>query len=343
MSYQVALDFRSDTVTQPCEAMRRAMAASDVGDDVYGDDPTVNALEAKVARALGKEAGLFVSSGTQSNLLAILSHCERGDEYICSQYAHLYKYEAGGAAVLGSVQPQPIVANCDGTLDLLAAAKMIKPDDMHFAKTRLLCIENTIGGVPLPLSYQSELEAFKASTGLGLHLDGARLANAAIFHKRPLGELSKPFDSVSICLSKGLGAPIGSVLVGSQTLIEKAKRWRKMLGGGWRQAGVLAAAANIAFERVDELRTDHENAAYLAQQLETLPFVRVDREQLKTNMVFAELDCDHDALKTLFEANGVRVSIGQPTRFVVHRHITHQSIDRLVELLLKFSARSEKL
>ncbi|NVK11805.1 MAG: low-specificity L-threonine aldolase [Gammaproteobacteria bacterium] len=333
MSYSVELDFRSDTVTQPCAEMREAMANAPVGDDVYGDDPTVLELEHYVAETLGKESALFVSSGTQSNLLAILSHCERGDEYICSQYAHLYKYEAGGAAVLGSVQPQPMLANADGTLDLDAAERLIKPDDMHFARTRLLCIENTIGGIPLPLEYEQQLRAFKQSTGLALHLDGARIANAAVYHGCSLKDLVEVFDSVSICLSKGLGAPIGSILVGRSDLIAKARRWRKMLGGGWRQAGVLAAAARIAFDRRDSLAQDHARAQELAERLSSLDFISVDQSLVKTNMVFAQIDCDHDALKAELSKHGISLSLGKPTRLVVHRHISQKSIDTLIAVL----------
>jgi threonine aldolase len=316
--------------------MREAMANAPVGDDVYGDDPTVLALEHYVAETLGKESALFVSSGTQSNLLAILAHCERGDEYICSQYAHLYKYEAGGAAVLGSVQPQPMLANADGTLDLDAAKRLIKPDDMHFARTRLLCIENTIGGIPLPLEYQQQLRTFKQSTGLALHLDGARLANAAVYHGCSLKDLAEVFDSVSICLSKGLGAPIGSILVGRSDLIAKARRWRKMLGGGWRQAGVLAAAARIAFDRRDSLAQDHARAQELAARLSSIDFISVDQSLVQTNMVFAQLDCDHDALKAELSKHGISLSLGNPTRLVVHRHISQKSIDTLIAVLSAF-------
>jgi threonine aldolase len=342
MNYQVTLDFRSDTVTQPCEAMRSAMANAPVGDDVYGDDPTVLDLERHVADVMGKESALYVSSGTQSNLLGILAHCQRGDEYLCSQHAHLYKYEAGGAAVLGSVQPQPLLAGEDGTINLASARSMIKPDDFHFAKTRLLCVENTIGGMPLPLDYQAELLRFKEDTGLKLHLDGARLANAAVYHNRSLANLAQPFDSVSICLSKGLGAPIGSVLVGDQHTVSQARRWRKMLGGGWRQAGVLAAAARLAFDRVDELQVDHEMARYLTQQLSDLSYAEVDRSRTKTNMLFVEFHCCLEALGRHLERHDITVSLAPTTRIVTHRHITTAGADRLISALQSFDLGSHR-
>ncbi|HEY4555674.1 MAG TPA: low-specificity L-threonine aldolase, partial [Lysobacter sp.] len=225
------IDLRSDTVTRPTAAMRAAMAAAEVGDDVYGEDPTVNALQARLAHELGFEAGLFVPSGTQSNLLALLAHCERGDEYLVGMDAHAYKYEGGGAAVLGSIQPQPLAHAADGTLPLEAVERAIKPDDAHFARTRLLCLENTWHGRPMPLPYLAEARALCERRGLALHLDGARLYNAVVACGVPAREITKHFDSVSVCLSKGLGAPVGSVLLGSDALIARAKRWRKVCGG----------------------------------------------------------------------------------------------------------------
>lgn len=224
------IDLRSDTVTRPTEKMRQAMAGAPVGDDVYKEDPTVNMIEEKMAGITGKEAALFCASGTQSNLLALMNHCQRGDEYIVGQTAHTYKYEAGGAAVLGSIQPQPLDLEPDGTLDLGKVEKAIKPDDFHFARTRLLCLENTQGGKVLPMDYLKKAAIFAQDHTLGLHLDGARVFNAAVKLKIDVKEITKLFDTVSCCLSKGLGAPVGSVLCGPASFIREAARWRKMLG-----------------------------------------------------------------------------------------------------------------
>lgn len=251
------VDLRSDTVTQPTAAMREAMQAAPVGDDVYGEDPTVNALQERLAAMLGFEAGLFVPTGTQSNLLALLSHCERGDEYLVGMDAHTYKFEGGGAAVLGSIQPQPIVQAEDGSLPLDRVAAAIKPVDPHFARTRLLALENTWHGRTLPLDYLRAAGDLARERGLGYHLDGARLFNAAVACGVPAREIARHFDTVSVCLSKGLGAPVGSVLVGSRALIDKARRWRKVCGGGWRQAGMLAAAGLYALDHhIDRLADD---------------------------------------------------------------------------------------
>ena len=248
------------------------MSSAEVGDDVYGEDPTVNALEAHAAGMLGKAAGLFVTSGTQSNLVALLTHCGRGDEYIVGQEAHTYKYEGGGAAVLGSIQPQPLDYEGDSTLDLVKVRAKIKADDSHFARTRLLCLENTRSGDVLPLDYHGEARAFCDEHGLGLHLDGARLFNACIKQGVALAEIARHYDTVSLCLSKGLGAPAGSVLVGSAELVARARRWRKVLGGGLRQSGMLAAAGLYALEHnVARLAEDHANALHLAEGLARVP------------------------------------------------------------------------
>jgi threonine aldolase len=267
------VDLRSDTVTRPTAAMRAAMAAADVGDDVFGDDPSVNALQERIAALLGKEAALFVSSGTQGNLVAVMTHCGRGDEYIVGQSAHTYRYEAGGAAVLGSVQPQPLEHQADGSLALEDIAAAIKPDDAHFARSRLLCLENTIGGKVLPLDYLARATALARERGLATHLDGARLFNAAVaLGGDPYANaraIAAHFDSVSVCFSKGLGAPVGSALVGSRAFIHEAHRWRKMLGGGMRQAGVLAAAALHALDHhVERMAVDHALARRLADGLQ---------------------------------------------------------------------------
>jgi threonine aldolase len=243
------IDLRSDTVTQPTSAMRAAMMQAKLGDDVFGDDPTVNALQSKIAAMLGFEAALFVPTGTQSNLCGILAHCQRGDEYIVGQMAHTYRWEGGGAAVLGSVQPQPLAHALDGSLPLADIEAAIKPDDAHFAKTRLLALENTIGGKLLPFEYVQAATKLAKSKGLATHLDGARLFNAAVAQAAQTGNdvrveaknIAQCFDTVSVCFSKGLGAPVGSALCGSKEFIAKAHRIRKMTGGGMRQAGFLAA------------------------------------------------------------------------------------------------------
>ncbi len=284
------IDLRSDTVTLPSPGMRQAMAAAEVGDDVYGEDPTINRLEAKAAERMGHEAGLFVASGTQGNLLAVMTHCGRGDEYIVGQEAHTYKYEAGGAAVLGSIQPQPLDFEPDGTLNLGRVAAVIKPDDDHFARTRLLCLENTQAGKVLPLAYLAEAGRFARDHGLATHLDGARVFNAAVKLGVEVQAISRHFDSISFCLSKGLAAPVGSVLCGRADFIRKARRWRKMVGGGMRQAGILAAAGLVALtEMVDRLADDHAHARRLAEGLAAVPGFDVDLETVQTNMVFFKL------------------------------------------------------
>lgn len=284
------IDLRSDTVTLPSQAMRRAMAAAELGDDVYGEDPTINRLESLIAEKLGKEAALFVPSGTQSNLIGIMSHCQRGDEYIVGQTAHTYRYEAGGAAVLGSVQPQPLDFEENGTLDFKKVEQAIKPPDDHFARTRLLCLENTQAGKVLPMDYLVEAGEFARRHRLALHLDGARIFNAAVKLGVEARTIARPFDSVSVCLSKGLAAPVGSLLCGPAAFIKVAHRWRKMLGGGMRQAGVLAAAGIIALtEMVERLAEDHANASRLAEGFARIPGFTVDMSAVQTNMVFFSL------------------------------------------------------
>ncbi|HAS6408426.1 TPA: low-specificity L-threonine aldolase [Vibrio vulnificus] len=333
------MDFRSDTVTRPTPAMRKAMANAIVGDDVYGDDPTVNELEAFAAKEAGFEAALFTTSGTQANLLGLMAHCERGDEYLCGQQAHNYRYEAGGAAVLGSIQPQPVENNPDGTLafDKLAAA--IKPDDSHFARTKLLSLENTINGKVLPLSYLQEARAFVDKHNLKLHLDGARVYNAATALDVPVRDIAQYFDSMTICLSKGLGAPVGSLLLGSKEYIAKARRLRKMVGGGMRQAGILAAAGKLALtEQVAQLKVDHANAKALAQGLSELPGVHVNPDFVQTNIVFAKLDdnVDIDAIAQKLAEESIIITPGNPIRFVTHKDISRQDIDLFLEKLRFF-------
>ncbi|ENM5791410.1 low-specificity L-threonine aldolase [Vibrio mimicus] len=330
------MDFRSDTVTQPTEAMRLAMAQAPVGDDVYGDDPTVNELEQWAAKRHGFEAALFTTSGTQANLLGLLAHCERGDEYLCGQQAHNYRYEAGGAAVLGSIQPQPIENEPDGTLDFAKLKAAIKPDDAHFARTKLLSLENTINGKVLPLNYLTEAREFVNQHGLQLHLDGARVYNAAVALDVDIKEIAQYFDSMTICLSKGLAAPVGSLLLGSSAFIARARRWRKMVGGGMRQAGILAAAGKLALkEQVVQLKIDHENARYLAQGLNELPGFSVNTEWVQTNIVFAKLDSHVDitAIAARLRQEGIIITPGNPLRLVTHKDITRENIDTLLSKL----------
>ncbi|NUZ04140.1 low-specificity L-threonine aldolase [Piscinibacter koreensis] len=328
------VDLRSDTVTRPTPAMREAMARAEVGDDVFGDDPTVNVLQERIAALLGKEAALFVPSGTQSNLLAIMSHCARGDEYIVGQRAHTYGWEGGGAAVLGSVQPQPLEHAPDGSLPLEAVEAAIKPDDAHFARTRLLCLENTIGGKVLPLDYLDAACALARRRGLASHLDGARLFNAAVAlggdAREQARRIAAPFDSVSVCFSKGLGAPVGSALVGSRELIARAHRWRKMVGGGMRQAGVIAAGALHALEHhVDRLADDHRLARRLAEGLARVPGFRVDAPQ--TNIVFADVQGPAAAgLIEQLKAAGVLATGLYKLRFVTHLDVDEAGIDRAI-------------
>ena len=284
------IDLRSDTVTQPTDAMRQAMLHAEVGDDVYGEDPGVNALEAFGARLLGKQAALFVPSGTMSNLLAVMSHCQRGEGAILGNAAHIYRYEGAGSAVLGSVALQPLPMQRDGTLAFDDIKAALAPDDAHFVQTRLICLENTHNGKVLPLSYLQEMGAFVAERGLKLHLDGARLFNAAVASETPVEVIAAPFDSISICLSKGLGAPVGSLLVGSHDFIARARRLRKMLGGGMRQAGILAQAGLFALEQhVTRLADDHRRAKRLAEGLAALPGIELDLSLVQSNMVFLRL------------------------------------------------------
>ncbi|ANU38116.1 low-specificity L-threonine aldolase [Vibrio scophthalmi] len=332
------MDFRSDTVTKPTQAMRQAMANALVGDDVYGDDPTVNELEHWAAERHGFEAALFTTSGTQANLLGLMAHCGRGDEYLCGQQAHNYRYEAGGAAVLGSIQPQPIENNPDGTLDFAKLEAAIKPDDSHFARTRLLSLENTINGKVLPLAYLAQAREFVDKHQLALHLDGARVYNAAVALDVDVKEIAQYFDSMTICLSKGLAAPIGSLLLGSHEFIAKARRLRKMVGGGMRQAGILAAAGKLALtEQVPQLKQDHANAKRLAEGLSEIDGFSVNPEFIHTNIVFAKLDdsVDVKALAEKLAQEGITISPSNPLRFVTHKDISAQDIETL---LLKVSA-----
>ncbi len=330
------IDLRSDTVTLPSEAMRAAMAAAPVGDDVYGDDPTVNRLQAVTAEMFGYEAGLFAPSGTQSNLIALLLHCARGDEYLVGQEAHTYKYEGGGAAVLGSIQPQPIANQPDGSIALTDIAAYIKPDDMHFARTRLLALENTIGGRVLGADYMQAATSLAHERGLATHLDGARICNAAVKQGISLRDAAKGFDSISVCLSKGLGAPVGSVLCGPKDFINEGKRWRKMLGGGMRQAGLLAAAGLYALEHnVERLADDHTNAAALSRGLAAIPQLKVATPQ--TNIFYIEVPpAAVDALRATLQRERIRATVGQHTRLVTHLNVSAKDVERITSVFTAF-------
>jgi threonine aldolase len=326
------IDLRSDTVTQPTAAMWDAMRAAPLGDDVFGDDPTVNALQERIARDLGFEAALFMPTGTQSNLCALMSHCQRGDEYIVGQMAHTYRWEGGGAAVLGSIQPQPIPNQPDGTLALGEIEAAIKPDDAHFARTRLLALENTWGGQVLPLPYIEAATALARRNGLATHLDGARLFNAAVASGVPAREITRHFDSVSVCFSKGLGTPAGSALCGGKDLIARAHRWRKMAGGGMRQAGVLAAAALHALDHhVDRLAEDHAHARRLAEGLQGLPGVSVVPPQ--SNIVFVDLapDKPKDVVARLRD-RGVLATGLYKLRLVTHLDVSADDVERAIAI-----------
>lgn len=334
------IDLRSDTVTQPSKAMRQAMADAAVGDDVYGDDPSINQLEQEAAALSGKEAALFLPTGTQANLVALLTHCQRGEEYIVGQKAHNYMFEAGGAAVLGSIQPQPIDAAADGTLPLDVVASVIKPDDIHFARTRLLCLENTHNGKVLPLDYLHQAWAFTRKKNLALHVDGARIFNAAVAMKVPLTTLTQYCDTLTICLSKGLGAPVGSLLCGSTEYIKQARRWRKMVGGGMRQAGILAQGAIYALHHnVERLREDHDNAQWLAEQLAALG-IDVQAPGAQTNMVFLRLPANEiSQLGPWMKQRGILINAGPVTRLVTHMNVSREDLQRVVNLWQEFKGR----
>jgi threonine aldolase len=365
------VDLRSDTVTQPTPAMREAMLAAPLGDDVFGDDPSVNVLQDKIAAMLGFEAALFMPTGTQSNLCGLLAHCQRGDEYIVGQLAHTYRYEGGGAAVLGSIQPQPLAQDSLGqmTLDDIGAA--IKPDDCHFARTRLLCLENTWNGHAMPLAYLEQATGLARKSGLACHLDGARLFNAAVFQAQqeaqsliPNGALASVdpaqaainlesivctarritsyFDSVSVCFSKGLGAPVGSALCGTKALIKEALRIRKMAGGGMRQSGFLAAAAMHALDHhLVRLADDHALAQRLAKGLQGLPGLSVRSAQ--TNIVFVDVANGlGPALLAHLAQHGVLATGLIGLRFVTHLDVNQAGIEHALACIQQFfSARAD--
>ena len=332
------IDLRSDTVTQPSRGMREAMAKAEVGDDVFGDDPTVNRLQQVLAARFGMEAGLFFPSGTQSNLAALMAHCQRGDEVILGQDAHTYCHEAGGAAVLGSIHPQPLDNEPDGTLDLAKVEAAIKPDDSHYAITRLIALENTIGGKVIGRPYMAEAVKLARKHGLAIHLDGARIFNASVKLGMPVKDLCAGFDTVSVCLSKGLGTPAGTVLVGRRDVIERARRLRKMLGGTMRQVGVLAAAGLYALENnVERLAEDHANAERLGRGLAQLGLAV---EPAQTNMVFVTVPAPSAAgLAKHFEARGIKALVHGPRlRLVTHLDVDAGAIDQAVAAFAAYFA-----
>ena len=341
------VDLRSDTVTQPTAAMRSAMHAAPLGDDVFGDDPSINALQTQIAEMLGFEAAMFVPTGTQSNLCAILSHCQRGDEYIVGQMAHAYRWEGGGAAVFGSVQPQPLTHQSDGSLALADIEAAIKPDDAHFARSRLLSLENTLGGKLMPFPYLQEATALAKANRLSRHLDGARLFNAAVAQADTTGgdaraearRIAQCFDSVSVCFSKGLGAPVGSALCGSRDFIHRAHRIRKMAGGGMRQAGLLAAAASHALNHhIERLADDHALAQRLAAGLVGIEGLQVEAPH--TNIVFVDLTGQaramSQALMAHLAAHGILATGLYRLRFVTHLDVDSTGIDRAIAVIRQF-------
>ncbi len=341
------IDLRSDTVTQPTTAMREAMMAAPLGDDVFGDDPSVNALQDRIAAITGKEAALFMPSGTQSNLCGILAHCQRGDEYIVGQNAHTYRFEGGGAAVFGSVQPQPLTQDATGRMALADIAAAIKPDDQHFARTRLLCLENTWNGHVMPEDYLRDATKLARDHGLATHLDGARVFNAAVASAAPdqrvlarVREIADHFDSLSVCFSKGLGAPVGSAFCGSRELIERARRLRKMAGGGLRQSGFLAAAAHHALDHhVDRLADDHALANRLAEGLAAVPGLTVRSAQ--TNIVFVDVaDGRGPALLDFLQQEGVLATGLIGLRFVTHLGVDAAGIDHALSCIRRFFAQA---
>ena len=335
------IDLRSDTLTQPTQTMRRAMAEAAVGDDVFGEDPTVQALEALAAQRVGKESALFVASGTMANLICQMVHCRRGDEMLVGDQAHIFFYEQGGSAAVAGIHSRTIANQPDGTLDLELLASAIRPDDPHFPRTRLIALENThnrCGGTPLTGAYMASVRRLADNHGLKIHVDGARLFNAAVALQQPAGALVEGADSVSFCLSKGLAAPVGSLVCGSAGFIAQARRTRKVLGGGMRQAGVLAAAGLVALnDMVERLAEDHANAQVLARRLARIPALDVNPEQVKTNIVYigiAKGSMDAPGLVRELGRRGVRVlaSGARTVRAVTHYHISRPAVEQAADV-----------
>lgn len=340
-----SIDLRSDTVTWPTPEMRRAMAEAPVGDDVYGEDPTVNRLQEEAARRFGKEAGLFVASGTMGNLVAVLAHCGRGDEVILGDRAHTFLYEAGGIAALGGVHPHTLPVQPDGTLQLDQIRDAIRPDNVHMPPTRLIALENTqgtVGGIPVPKSYIDAVGDIAKEHGLALHIDGARIFNAAVALNCEVDQLTAAADSVSFCLSKGLCAPVGSVLVGSREFITRAHRIRKLVGGAMRQAGILAAAGLVALDTMPQrLADDHATARRLAKGLAAIPQIVIDLPRVQTNMVFFALreDAGITALELAERLAACNIRVGPmgmySFRAVTHYWIQPEHIDQVLSAIQK--------
>ena len=338
------IDLRSDTVSWPTDEMREAMANAVVGDDVYGEDPTVIELENRAAEMLGKEAGLFVSSGNQGNLVCVMTHCGRGDEIILGNKAHIFVYEAGGIAALGGVHPHPVPVHADGTMSLKDIEGAIRGDNYHFPRTKLVALENTqgtVGGVPISAEYTASVAEIARKNGLKLHIDGARLFNAAAALDVPAKDLVEHADSVTFCLSKGLCAPVGSVIVGDADFIKEARRTRKLLGGGMRQAGILAAAGIIAVEKMSKrLHEDHQNACLFGEKLESVKHIKV--KTIQTNFVFFDLEDDaplqpEDFIARLQQEYNIRLSpypgYKRTFRAVTHYWITEERVNQVVSAL----------
>ena len=332
------VDLRSDTVTRPSAGMRRAMQEAELGDDVFGDDPTVNKLQETAAGVFGFESALLFPTGTQSNLAALMSHCGRGEEVILGSEAHSYRYEAGGLGVLASIHPQIVPNRADGTLDLAEVEALIKPDDAHFPRTRLLALENTITGRPISRSYLESALSLARKKRLSTHLDGARVFNAAVHEKTSVKKLCAGFDSVSSCLSKGLGTPAGTMLLGSKEFLSRAHRARKILGGGMRQAGVIAAAGLYALEHnVERLAEDHANAERLAKGLREAGY---DVQGPNTNMVIVKISPDKvSLLKDFLEKKQIVILPRPQLRLVTHLDVDAKGIDRVIEAFRAFASR----
>ena len=336
------IDLRSDTVTLPSARMREAIARAELGDDVFSEDPTVNRLERLAAERFGKEAALLVASGTMGNLVCVLAHCGRGDEVILGDQSHTFRYEAGGIAAVGGVHPYTIANQPDGTLRLEDIEAAIRPDNVHFPRTRLICLENThnrCSGAALPLAYMDSVADLAQEHGLALHLDGARIFNAAVALGVDVRTLTRRADSLSFCLSKGLAAPVGSVICGSEAFIAQARRVRKVLGGGMRQAGIIAAAGIVALEEmVDRLADDHRNAARLAEGIDRLNGLRVERERVQTNIVYFDVTSDRftaaDLVATLAERGVLTLDLG-PSRIraVTHYGITADDVEKALSAM----------
>lgn len=335
------IDLRSDTVTHPTEAMRMAMAQAEVGDDVLNEDPTIQRLQTLAAKKIGKEASLFVPSGTMGNLVSLMTHCSHGDEIILGDQSHIFLNEVGGAAALGGIQPRILQNLNDGTIDLDVLEKSIRKPGIHFPSSRLICLENThnyCSGMPLSTDYMNSIDALAKKYSLGIHLDGARIFNAAVALSIDVKDLTQQVDSVMFCLSKGLSAPVGSLICGSENFILKAVKIRKMLGGGMRQGGHLAAAGIIALEElIDRLKEDHDNAKLLAEGLTSLPGIELDIKLVQTNIIFFRLN--HSSLNaetflSTMDSKGVKLLMAEPGvfRMVLHREITQNQVQAVLEI-----------